>query len=91
MLDEGNEDSLSARDVVVVEKMEKGIDGFEVSGLSELVNEGGVRGVGVSVAHLVVLVEEGEGFIWVLDFLEIFQEWDGFFSGSVMCVFVVGV
>lgn len=67
--------------------MEKGFDGFEVSTTGELVNEGGVRWVVMFETHLGVVVEEREGFIWVMDFFEVCYERDslgeGFFGGFV--------
>lgn len=85
MPNQANEKGFFASNVVLFDFEEESFHGFKVSTTGKLVNERGVRWVVVFEAHLGVLIEEREAFIWVLDFFEVGYErnWlgEGFFCG----------
>lgn len=59
----------------MADKAEDLVDGVEVTGLGELVDERRVRWVVVSETHLLVMVEERKSFLWVFGFFEVGEKW----------------
>lgn len=78
MLNQCNKKDFSASNIIVLDILEKGFNGFEIASTGELVDERRVRWVVVFEAHLVVFMEERQSFIWVLDFFEVIEKMDGF-------------
>lgn len=77
MTNQSNKQSFPAFNVTGLKDIEKGIDVLESFGTAELVNEGGVGRIVVSIAHLGKIVENGEEFVGVLTLFELFEKWDG--------------
>lgn len=78
MLNQCNKKGFSASNIIVLDIVKKGFNGFEFTSSSELVDERRVRWVVVFEAHLVVFMEERQSFIWVLDFFDVIEKMYGF-------------
>lgn len=78
VLDEGNEDCFTARNIIFFDAMEEAFDCVESTTACELVDKGRVGGVVVTETHVFVFDEQAKSGIWVIDFFELGEEREGF-------------